>query len=86
MDYVGMTDDRVWQLEEHPELQQDAYAEIWAEMMRARNRLEEIRMAHYLIYYPGHREASPELDDEEIENRRQGLIDMGYAVTQEVYE
>jgi hypothetical protein len=79
-EFIGMTNDRMKQLEENPELRQEAHEEIWAEMLRARQRLDEIRVAHYLIYYPQQHESSPELTDEQNEIRLQGLIEAGWGV------
>lgn len=83
-EFKGMTEQRMKQLEEHPELREAAVEEIWAEMLRARQRLDEIRVAHYLIYYPFMHESSSELTPEQNAQRLQGLIDDGYGVTQEL--
>lgn len=81
-DPIGMTEERLDQLTgASTEERAEAVEEIWAEMMRYRTRLFEIRAAHYLIYGWEERERSPELTEEQNEERRQYLSDQGYGVT-----
>ena len=83
VDTIGMTEERLDQLSAATtEERAAAVEEIWAEMMRYRTRLLDIRAAHYLIYGWDERESSPELTDEQNEKRRQYLISQGFAVTE----
>jgi len=84
--FIGMTEERTKQLEEHPELRKNATEEIWAEMLRCRQRLDEIRMAHYLIYYPMQHEWCSELNDEENAARLASMVKGGWGTTEEVEE
>ena len=79
---TGMTEERLVQLKDNPELKPAAVEEIWSEMLRLRKRLHEIRQAHYLIYDWEYVENSGDMDAKELEARRNYLIAIGVAVTQ----
>jgi hypothetical protein len=80
--YHGMTEERILELANDPQLRETAAEEIWAEMLRMRRRLQDIRAAHYLIFDWEIDEGSCELSAEEKQQRRAWLIKQSYAVSQ----
>ena len=79
---IGMTNERIEQLKNNPELRPEAVEEVWAEMNRLKKRLLDIQQSHYLIYDWEYNEQSGELTEEERQHRRNYLIAIGVGVTQ----
>lgn len=80
---IGMTEERLKQLEDNPILRPAALEEIWAEMIRYRKRLHEIRQAHYLIYDWEYSESVGDRTPEEAQQHRDYLAAIGVGLKEE---
>ena len=79
MTWKAITEQRFEQLRDNLDLRSAATDEIWAELLRMREILQQIEDAHYRMLGRGIIEGGPELSDEEYRRQCEGYRARGIS-------